>query len=102
MVSPVVIVGVPRTGTTMMHKLLSMDEGFQVLQIWVDCLSDGPPSPGVLGGDARVQGNGRGGGVAARAPPCDSLRRPGRGRGVFDVGESVIRQRDVRVGAIAS
>ena len=33
-VSPVVIVGVPRTGTTMMHKLLSMDEGFQVLQVW--------------------------------------------------------------------
>ena len=34
-VSPVVIVGVPRTGTTMMHKLLSMDEGFQVLQNWL-------------------------------------------------------------------
>lgn len=32
---PVVIVGVPRTGTTALHKLLSMDERFQVLENWI-------------------------------------------------------------------
>jgi hypothetical protein len=34
-VSPVMIVGSPRTGTTMMHKLLSMEDRFQVLQSWL-------------------------------------------------------------------
>jgi hypothetical protein len=33
--SPAVIMGIPRTGTTMMHKLLSMNEDFQVLQNWL-------------------------------------------------------------------
>jgi hypothetical protein len=33
--SPVVILGVPRTGTTMMHKFLSMNQDFQVLQKWL-------------------------------------------------------------------
>src|SRR5262245_40563247 len=33
--SPVVILGIPRTGTTMMHKFLSMHDEFQVLQKWL-------------------------------------------------------------------
>src|SRR4051812_32813250 len=33
--APVVIAGVPRTGTTALHKLLSMDERFQVLEAWI-------------------------------------------------------------------
>jgi hypothetical protein len=34
-VSPVVIAGIPRTGTTMIHKFLSMNDEFQVLQNWL-------------------------------------------------------------------
>jgi Sulfotransferase family len=34
-VSPVVIVGIPRTATTMVHKFLSMHDDFQVLQMWL-------------------------------------------------------------------
>jgi hypothetical protein len=34
-VSPVIIAGIPRTGTTMIHKLLSMNDEFQVLQNWL-------------------------------------------------------------------
>jgi hypothetical protein len=33
--SPVVIVGIPRTGTTLLHKMLSLHDGFQVLQNWL-------------------------------------------------------------------
>jgi hypothetical protein len=33
--SPVVILGIPRTGTTMMHKFLAMHDGFQVLERWI-------------------------------------------------------------------
>lgn len=33
--APVIIAGIPRTGTTALHKLLSMDERFQVLQNWI-------------------------------------------------------------------
>jgi hypothetical protein len=32
---PLVIVGVPRTGTTALHKLLSMDDRYQVLENWI-------------------------------------------------------------------
>jgi hypothetical protein len=35
LVSPVVIAGIPRTGTTMIHKFLSMNDDFQVLQNWL-------------------------------------------------------------------
>ncbi len=34
-VAPVVIAGIPRTGTTMIHKFLSMNDEFQVLQNWL-------------------------------------------------------------------
>lgn len=33
--APLVIVGIPRTGTTALHKVLSMDEQFQVLENWL-------------------------------------------------------------------
>jgi Sulfotransferase family len=33
--APVMITGIPRTGTTLMHKLLSMHQDFQVLQNWL-------------------------------------------------------------------
>jgi hypothetical protein len=33
--APVFIVGIPRTGTTLLHKLLSLDARFQVLQNWI-------------------------------------------------------------------
>ncbi len=33
--SPVVIVGVPRTGTTALHRLMAVDERFQGLQTWL-------------------------------------------------------------------
>ena len=33
--SPVVIVGIPRTGTTMMHNFLSTNDDFQALQNWL-------------------------------------------------------------------
>ena len=33
--SPVVITGVPRTGTTALHRLLAVDERFQGLQTWL-------------------------------------------------------------------
>lgn len=32
---PLVIIGVPRTGTTALHKLLSMDEQFQGVEFWL-------------------------------------------------------------------
>ena len=34
-VGPVVITGIPRTGTTALHKLLSTDPRFQVLESWL-------------------------------------------------------------------
>lgn len=34
-VSPVVIVGVPRTGTTALHRLMAVDRRFQGLQTWL-------------------------------------------------------------------
>lgn len=40
-VRPLVITGVPRTGTTALHKLLSMDEQFQGLEKWLTVF----PSP---------------------------------------------------------
>lgn len=44
-VSPVVIVGVPRTGTTALHRLMAVDPRFQGLQTW---LLDSPrPRPPV-------------------------------------------------------
>jgi hypothetical protein len=44
-VSPVVITGVPRTGTTALHRLMAIDERFQGLQTW---LLDAPmPRPPV-------------------------------------------------------
>lgn len=44
-VSPVVITGVPRTGTTALHKLMAVDDRFQGLQTW---LLDSPmPRPPV-------------------------------------------------------
>lgn len=44
-VSPVVIIGVPRTGTTALHRLLAVDDRFQGLQTW---LNDSPmPRPPV-------------------------------------------------------
>lgn len=33
--SPVVITGIPRTGTTALHKLMAVDERFQGLQTWL-------------------------------------------------------------------
>ncbi|MFA7585022.1 MAG: sulfotransferase [Novosphingobium sp.] len=43
--SPVVITGVPRTGTTALHRLMAVDERFQGLQTW---LLDSPmPRPSV-------------------------------------------------------
>ncbi len=33
--SPVVITGIPRTGTTALHKLMALDENFQGLQTWL-------------------------------------------------------------------
>ena len=33
--SPVVITGIPRTGTTALHKLMAVDEQFQGLQTWL-------------------------------------------------------------------
>ncbi len=33
--SPVVITGIPRTGTTALHKLMAQDERFQGLQTWL-------------------------------------------------------------------
>ena len=33
--SPVVITGIPRTGTTALHKLMALDERFQGLQTWL-------------------------------------------------------------------
>jgi hypothetical protein len=35
LLSPVLIVGLPRTGTTLLHKLLSMHDSFQVLPNWL-------------------------------------------------------------------
>jgi hypothetical protein len=32
---PLIITGIPRTGTTALHKLLSMDEQFQGLEHWL-------------------------------------------------------------------
>lgn len=44
-VSPVVITGVPRTGTTALHRLMAVDQRFQGLQTW---LTDAPmPRPPV-------------------------------------------------------
>jgi hypothetical protein len=34
-ISPVVITGVPRTGTTALHRLMAVDERFQGLQTWL-------------------------------------------------------------------
>jgi hypothetical protein len=34
-VGPVVITGIPRTGTTLLHKMLSLDDRYQVLQNWI-------------------------------------------------------------------
>lgn len=33
--TPLVIIGVPRTGTTLLHQILAMDERFQVLENWL-------------------------------------------------------------------
>lgn len=42
--SPVVITGMPRTGTTALHKLMAVDERFQGLQTWLlDCPMPRPP-----------------------------------------------------------
>lgn len=43
--SPVVITGVPRTGTTALHKLLAVDDRFQGLQTWLlDAPMPRPPA----------------------------------------------------------
>jgi len=43
-VSPVVIVGVPRTGTTALHRLMAVDPRFQGLQTWlIDSPMPRPP-----------------------------------------------------------
>lgn len=43
--SPVVITGIPRTGTTALHKLMAVDERFQGLQTWLlDAPMPRPPA----------------------------------------------------------
>jgi hypothetical protein len=59
--APVVILGIPRTGTTLLHKLLALDPQFQVLENWlIDQPTPRPPLesrgsyPGYLLASARA------------------------------------------------
>lgn len=42
---PLFIVGLPRTGTTLLHNLLSMDPGSRFLRLWEAVTPSPPPSP---------------------------------------------------------
>ncbi len=42
--APIVVTGLPRTGTTMVHNLLSLDPGHRVLRFW-EALHPVPPDP---------------------------------------------------------
>lgn len=42
--APIVVTGLPRTGTTMVHHLLSLDPGHRVLRFW-EALHPVPPDP---------------------------------------------------------
>jgi hypothetical protein len=49
---PVVIIGMPRSGTTKLHRLLARDDGFQILPLWkilnpVPLAPEGEPDPRV-------------------------------------------------------
>ncbi|MFN2607604.1 MAG: sulfotransferase [Acidimicrobiales bacterium] len=43
--SPVVVTGLPRTATTLLHNLLALDPAFRVLRFW-EALRPVPPPPG--------------------------------------------------------
>ncbi|MBA3956637.1 MAG: sulfotransferase [Acidimicrobiia bacterium] len=45
----VVITGLPRTGTTLLHKLVALDPAYRVLRLW-EALSPVPPDPTDPGG----------------------------------------------------
>lgn len=53
-VSPVIIVGLPRSGTTKLHRLLARDPQFNVLPLW-QCFSPVPASAANDELEARVQ-----------------------------------------------
>ncbi|SEK08792.1 sulfotransferase family protein [Paraburkholderia diazotrophica] len=52
---PLVITGIPRTGTTALHKLLSVDPQFQGLEKWLTVFPQPRPPRGTWGGHAQFQ-----------------------------------------------
>lgn len=51
---PLIVVGMPRTGTTLLFNLLCQDTGARPLMRW-ESLQPAPPRPGLWRGDARVR-----------------------------------------------
>lgn len=56
--SPLVVTGLPRTGTTLLHQLLALDPGFRPLRLW-EALRPVPPVAGGPQVEARVDAAGR-------------------------------------------
>ena len=68
-VAPIIVAGLPRTGTTHLHNLLSADPALRSLPYWESIEPVAPPSDGGDPADARARG-GRG----PRRPSSSSTR----------------------------
>lgn len=51
--APVFITGLPRTGTTLLHRVMSQDSGLRHLQMWEVWKPAPPPDPGTYATDPR-------------------------------------------------
>jgi len=52
--APVFIIGLPRTGTTLLHNLMACDPGNRVPQTWEVMLPYPPPAPATASNDPRI------------------------------------------------
>lgn len=52
--APVVIIGMPRTGTTILHELMALDPANRVPQTWEVAAPFPPPEPDSYASDARI------------------------------------------------
>ncbi len=67
--APVFVVGLPRTGTTLLHNLLSLDAAARPLLYWEQETPAPPPDPERHNGDPRIKASERGLGQLMRLAP---------------------------------